>query len=88
METADITLMSDDLRQLPFTIGLSRAAMGTVGVNVALSIGIKLVFLALVLAGMGTMWMAVLADMGTSLLVTLNGMRLLGYKRQAPPEGL
>lgn len=88
METADITLMSDDLRQLPFTIGLSRAAMGTVGVNVALSIGIKLVFLALVLTGMGTMWMAVLADMGTSLLVTLNGMRLLGYKRQAPPEGL
>jgi Cd2+/Zn2+-exporting ATPase len=80
METADVTLMSDDLRQLPFAIGLSRAAMRTVGVNVALSIGIKLVFLALVLAGMGTMWMAVLADVGTSLLVTLNGMRLLGYR--------
>ncbi len=85
METADITLMSDDLRQLPFALGLSRAAMRTVGVNVALSIGIKLVFLALVLAGVGTMWMAVLADMGTSLLVTLNGMRLLGYRLRLTP---
>jgi Cd2+/Zn2+-exporting ATPase len=51
--------------------------MRTIWVNVALSIGIKLVFLLLVLLGVGTMWMAVLADMGTSLLVTLNGMRLL-----------
>ena len=85
METADVTLMSDDLRQLPFAIGLSRAAMRTVGVNIALSIGIKLVFLALVLAGMGTMWMAVLADVGTSLLVTLNGMRLLGYRPATQP---
>ena len=77
IETADITLMSDDLRQLPFAYRLSRAAMHTIRVNVALSIGIKLVFLLLVLLGAGTMWMAVLADMGTSLLVTLNGMRLL-----------
>lgn len=83
MEVADVTLMSDDLRQLPFTIALSRAAMTTVSVNLAVSIGIKLVFLALVLAGMGTMWMAVLADVGTSLLVTLNGMRLLGYRGRA-----
>jgi Cd2+/Zn2+-exporting ATPase len=81
METADVTLMSDDLRQLPFAIGLSQAAMRTVGINIALSIGIKLLFLILVLFGMGTMWMAVLADMGTSLLVTLNGMRLLGYRK-------
>ncbi|HMQ34477.1 MAG TPA: cation-transporting P-type ATPase, partial [Chloroflexaceae bacterium] len=79
------TLMSNDLRRLPFVVGLSRAAMGTVRANIALSIGIKLVFLALVLAGMGTMWMAVLADMGTSLLVTLNGMRLLGYRGRGEP---
>jgi Cd2+/Zn2+-exporting ATPase len=77
IETADITLMSDDLRRLPFAYRLSRATMRTIWVNVALSIGIKLVFLLLVLLGVGTMWMAVLADMGTSLLVTLNGMRLL-----------
>jgi Cd2+/Zn2+-exporting ATPase len=59
--------------------------MRTVGVNIVLSIGIKLVFLALVLVGVGTIWMAVLADMGTSLLVTLNGMRLLGYRPATQP---
>lgn len=80
METADITLMGDDLRQLPFALRLSRAAMQTVRCNIAFAIAIKLVFLALVVAGSGTMWMAVLADVGASLLVTLNGMRLLGYR--------
>lgn len=77
METADITLMSEGIRQLPFALELSRAALRTIRTNIALSIGIKIVFLGLVLTGLGTMWMAVLADMGTSLLVTLNGMRLL-----------
>lgn len=80
METADVTLMRADLAQLPFAVTLSHAAMNTIRVNVALSIGIKLAFLVIVLLGWGTMWMAVLADMGTSLLVTLNGMRLLGYR--------
>ena len=77
METADITLMGDSLRQLPFAIRLSRAAMNTIRANVAVSIGIKIAFLILVLIGSGSMWLAVLADVGTSLLVTLNGMRLL-----------
>lgn len=77
METADVTLMSDDLRRLPFALKLSRATMRTIRINVGLSLGIKLVFLALVLLGFGSMWMAVLADMGTSLLVTLNGTRLV-----------
>jgi Cd2+/Zn2+-exporting ATPase len=79
METADVTLMSADLRQLPFAVKLSRAAMRTIRTNVALSIGIKLAFLVVVLLGWGTMWMAVVADMGTALLVTLNGMRLLRF---------
>ncbi len=79
METADVALMSDDLTRLPFTLRLSRAAMRTIRVNVALSIGIKAIFFVLVLLGLGSMWMAVFADMGTSLLVTLNGMRLLRY---------
>ncbi len=79
METADVTLMSDDLRRLPFAIALSHAARNTVSANVAISIGIKLIFFILVLLGVGTMWMAVLADMGTSLLVTLNGMRMLRF---------
>lgn len=82
METADIALMHDDLSKLPFAVRLARAAMSTIRVNIGLSIGIKAAFLVLVLLGVGTMWMAVLADMGTSLLVTLNGTRLL--KRPLP----
>ena len=77
LETADVVLLGDDLRQLPFAVRLARSAMRTVRVNVALSIGIKVVFFVLVLIGSGSMWMAVLADLGTSLLVTANGMRLL-----------
>ncbi len=79
METADITLMGDDLNQLPFAIRLSQAAMRTIWINVAFSIGIKLLFLLLILFGYGSMWLAVFADMGASLLVTLNGMRLLRH---------
>jgi len=55
--------------------------MRTVRFNVALSIAIKLVFFVLVLLGSGSMWLAVLADVGTSLLVTANGMRLLRWPR-------
>lgn len=77
METADVTIMRDSLLPLPFAIKLSRATMRTIKVNVALSLGIKFIFLILVLFGIGTMWMAVLADVGVSLLVTANGMRLL-----------
>ncbi len=77
METADITLMSADLRMLAFLVRLSRAAMDTVYFNVFFAIFVKIAFFTLVLAGYGTMWMAVAADMGTTLLVTLNGLRLL-----------
>ncbi len=83
METADITLMSDDLRKIPFAIRLSKVAMNTVKTNVIFSIAIKLLFLVLVLAGYGTLWMAVFADVGTSVLVTLNGMRLLRFRDQS-----
>ncbi len=81
METADVTLMGDNLRQLPFAIRLSQATMRTIWVNVAFSIGIKILFLFLILLGYGSMWLAVFADMGASLLVTLNGMRLLRNPR-------
>jgi Cd2+/Zn2+-exporting ATPase len=77
LETADVVLLGDDLRQLPFAVRLARSAMNTVRFNVTLSIAIKLVFFVLVLIGSGSMWLAVLADMGTALLVTANGMRLL-----------
>lgn len=79
METADIVLMTDDLSKLPFAIQLSRAAMRTIRYNIALSIGVKVLFFFVVLLGFGSMWLAVLADVGTSLLVTLNGMRLLKF---------
>lgn len=80
METADVTLMSNDLRRLPFVFELARATRRTIMVNVAFSIAVKAAFLAIVAAGWSTMWMAVFADMGTSLLVTLNGLRLLGFR--------
>jgi Cd2+/Zn2+-exporting ATPase len=79
METADITLMRDDLRLLPFALRLSRATMRTIQANIVLALGAKLIFLVLVLLGIGTLWMAVLADMGASLLVTLYGVRLLRW---------
>ncbi|WP_420628038.1 heavy metal translocating P-type ATPase [Candidatus Leptofilum sp.] len=80
METADIALMHDDLNKLPYAIHLSRAAMATVRTNIALSLGLKAAFLVAVLFGFGTMWLAVLADMGASLLVTLNGVRLAHFE--------
>ena len=81
LETADVALMSDDLGKLPFVVKLSRKARTIVRQNVALSLGIKALFLALALAGIATLWMAVFADMGTSLLVTFNGMRLLRQRQ-------
>lgn len=77
METADVTLMGNDLAALPRTIQLARRAMQTIKANIALAIGIKIAFLGLVLLGMGSLWLAVFADVGVSILVTLNGMRLL-----------
>jgi Cd2+/Zn2+-exporting ATPase len=77
LETADVALMADDLGKLPFAVRLSRRARSIIRQNVALSLGIKAVFLALALAGVATLWMAVFADMGASLIVTFNGMRLL-----------
>jgi len=76
IETADVVLMGGDLSKLPLALRLSRAAMRTVRSNIALAIGIKLAVLVLVLLGLSTMWLAVLADVGASLLVTMRGMRL------------
>jgi Cd2+/Zn2+-exporting ATPase len=77
IETADVALMDDDLRKLATFIRLSRATHGVLVQNIALALGIKVVFLALTLMGYGTMWMAVFADAGASLLVVGNGLRLL-----------
>ncbi len=77
IETADVALMDDDLRKLPRFICLSRETHALLVQNIILALGIKAVFLILTLMGSGTMWMAVFADVGTSLLVVANGLRLL-----------
>jgi Cd2+/Zn2+-exporting ATPase len=77
IETADVALMDDDLRKLPRFVRLSRATAATLRQNIGLALGIKAVFIGLVFVGKATMWMAVFADMGASLLVVANGLRLL-----------
>ncbi|MGQ6430352.1 HAD-IC family P-type ATPase, partial [Serratia sp. IR-2025] len=77
IETADVALMDDDLRKIPAFVRLSRQTYNILVQNIVMAIGIKAVFLALTIAGMGTMWMAVFADVGASLLVVANGLRLL-----------
>ncbi|GAB2452488.1 heavy metal translocating P-type ATPase [Cupriavidus yeoncheonensis] len=76
IETADVALMDDDLRKIPAFVRLSRRTSRILWQNITLALGIKALFLALTVAGMGTMWMAVFADMGASLLVVFNGLRL------------
>ncbi len=77
METADVVIMNDDLRRVAETVRLSRRTHRVLVQNIALAIGIKAVFLVLALMGQATMWMAVFADMGASLLVVANGLRML-----------
>ncbi len=77
LETADVALMDDDLGKLAAFIRLSKRAHGILVQNIALALGIKAVFLVLALTGEATLWMAVFADMGASLIVVFNGLRLL-----------
>ncbi len=74
LETADIALMNDDLTKLPFTIKLSRKTLQIIKQNITLSLGIKLLALLLVIPGWLTLWIAIFADMGITLLVTLNAL--------------
>ncbi|PLC52184.1 heavy metal translocating P-type ATPase [Pollutimonas nitritireducens] len=77
IETADVALMDDDLRKIPRFIRLSNATHAVLVQNISVALGIKAVFLILTVWGMGTMWMAVFADVGASLLVVANSLRLL-----------
>jgi len=81
IETADVALMDDDLRKIGTFLRLSRATHSVLVQNIVLALGIKAVFLALAMTGNATLWMAVFADVGASLLVVFNGLRLL---RAAP----
>jgi Cd2+/Zn2+-exporting ATPase len=82
LETADIALMADDLTKLTDTIRLSRKTLGIIKQNIAFALIIKGLILLLVIPGWLTMWLAVIGDMGSSLLVTLNAMRLLRVKHE------
>lgn len=77
LEVADIALMGDDLLRLPYTIRLGRRTLRIIKQNIFLSLVIKGVILLMVIPGWLTLWLAVVGDMGSSLLVTLNGMRLM-----------
>ncbi|WP_434649315.1 heavy metal translocating P-type ATPase [Pseudomonas sp. D1-2] len=77
IETADVALMDDDLRKIPAFIRLSRQTSSILKQNIILALVIKAIFLGVTFAGLATMWMAVFADMGVSLLVVFNGLRLL-----------
>lgn len=80
LETADVALMNNNLLKLPFFIDLSHKTMQVLRQNISLSIAIKIIFFALALAGIATLWMAVFADMGASLIVVANGLRLLTFE--------
>jgi Zn2+/Cd2+-exporting ATPase len=85
LDTADVALLGDDLRRLPATIAIARSALAVMRQNVAASLVVKGVFVALIPFGLVTLWMAVAADMGMSLLVTANALRLL--RRASEPSG-
>ncbi len=83
MEAADVVVMNDDLRRIAETVRLSRSTHAVLWQNISLALGIKAVFLVLAVFGNASMWMAVFADMGASLLVVANGLRLL---KQSGPK--
>ncbi|QPQ29043.1 heavy metal translocating P-type ATPase [Lysinibacillus sp. JNUCC 51] len=81
LETADIALMGDDLTKLPYTIGLSRKTLRIIKENIIFALALKLVALLLVIPGWLTLWIAIFADMGATLLVVFNSLRLIKSKK-------
>jgi Cd2+/Zn2+-exporting ATPase len=77
LETADVALMSDELLKLPYVLRLARATLRNIKTNVAVSLVLKAAFLVLAVTGTATLWMAVLADAGASVIVVANALRLL-----------
>ena len=94
IETADIALMSDDLSRLPWLVRHSRRTLAVIRQNVAFSLGVKGIFVTLTFVGYSSLWAAIAADMGASLLVIFNSLRLLGGRagggeaRQARPASV
>ncbi|MFX3674935.1 MAG: heavy metal translocating P-type ATPase [Paenisporosarcina sp.] len=81
LETADVALMADDLEKLPYTIQLSRKALRIIKENIMFALGLKIIALLLIIPGLLTLWIAIFADMGATLLVVLNSMRLLRIQK-------
>jgi Cd2+/Zn2+-exporting ATPase len=77
LETADVALMADELLKIPYAVRLSRATLRNIRANIAFSIALKTAFMILAVLGLATLWMAVVADMGASLIVIANALRLL-----------
>ena len=77
VETADIALMSDDLARLPWLVRHARRSLRIIRQNIIFALGLKAAFMALALLQVATLWMAIAADMGASLLVIFNALRLL-----------
>jgi Cd2+/Zn2+-exporting ATPase len=86
IETADVALMSDDLSRLPWLVRHSRATLSVIRQNIAFSIAVKILFTVLTIIGLASLWGAIAADVGASLLVVLNGLRLLN-RGQGQTEG-
>src|SRR5690625_6079233 len=80
LETADIAIMANHLEKLPYTIALSRKALHVIKQNISFSLVIKLIALLLVIPGWLTLWIAIFADVGATVLVVLNSMRLMKTK--------
>jgi len=86
IETADIALMTDDIGKIPWLIGHSRRTMTIIRQNIGISLATKALFVGLTALGMASMWGAIAADVGVSLLVVANALRLLNTAdRKAPP---
>ncbi|HML53247.1 MAG TPA: heavy metal translocating P-type ATPase [Solidesulfovibrio magneticus] len=81
IETSDMALMSDDLSKLPWLIRHSRRVLSTIRQNIVFALGLKIVFLVLAFLQLATLWTAILADMGASLIVIFNGLRLLRIRK-------
>jgi Cd2+/Zn2+-exporting ATPase len=77
LETADVALMADELLKIPYALRLSRATTRNIRMNIVFSLALKAAFLVMAVGGAATLWMAVVADMGASLLVIANALRLL-----------
>ncbi|MFQ5459965.1 MAG: HAD-IC family P-type ATPase, partial [Anaerolineae bacterium] len=86
VETSDVALMTDDLSRLAWLVAHSKRVLGVIRQNIALALGIKSVFVVLAALGTASLWGAIAADMGASLLVVFNALRLLGGAEGATPR--